>query len=711
MRIISKAIFVKRKIVFVFLLAFLLPTLIVGYLSFNAFFKRREAVRNLLELNFLASGESALRSIEEALLEHEKNALKPDNFSTLIDKQEKGRTLDNYLYQSKAVSGKLFLLNEKFQVVFPQTEYEDDSFISWQEDLLNNPFADSYKRAEDYEFSQKDYARAVELYRLCVSQAPSQKQKAIALEGIGRSFLSSQSLSAAYRVYEQLSSDYDQFRNKAGHPYGIVAAFQTYAIDQRLKREEKSFETLLDLYNKIINGTWPLNLTTYDFFIAEIESPLNEMVSQGKFPDIQKAYESLRKQPSPYKQTLLFTHVLKREVIPKIKEKLTLKRLASEAPSGRFPVNFEEDFGFTSFNILPEFQEEKAFYGGFLWDIKPLKNTLLPEILESAGKETGLRLNLLFEEEPTSLPGNSGLTSKDSLALSFKVFPFPWRLQVKQPAFVDQERTAQRENIFYGLLLAGIVVLIFLGAFLIARDISRESETMRLKSEFVHNVSHELKTPLTLIRLYAETLQRKGNLKSEQKQEAYQIINKESERLSHMINNVLDFARIEMGKKEFNFEKGDLSHLVLETVDSYRYHLEKKGFTIHTDIASNLPKTSFDREAMASVVINLLSNAMKFSPQKKEVTVRLYTENDNTVLQVADRGIGIDPKELDRIFERFYRITDKVASETRGSGLGLPLVKHIIEVHGGEIKVESEPGKGSIFSVVLPISRLEKGET
>jgi signal transduction histidine kinase len=260
-------------------------------------------------------------------------------------------------------------------------------------------------------------------------------------------------------------------------------------------------------------------------------------------------------------------------------------------------------------------------------------------------------------------------------------------------------------------LLAGIVVLIFLGAFLIARDISRESEIMRLKSEFVHNVSHEFKTPLTLIRLYAETLQRKGNLASEQKQEAYQIITKESERLSHMINNVLDFSRIEMGKKEFNFVKGDLSNLVRETVDSYRYHLEKKGFTIHTDIASDLPETSFDREAMASVVINLLSNAMKFSPQKKEVTVRLYTENDNAVLQVADKGIGINPKELDRIFERFYRITDKVVSETRGSGLGLPLVKHIIEMHGGEIKVESDSGKGSIFSVVLPISRLEKGET
>lgn len=710
MRIISETKFLKQKIVFVFLLAILVPVLIVGYLSFNTFFKRQEAVRNLLESNFLASGELALRSIEDTMFEYEKNALKPDNFLRLSKKQENVRTLNDYLYQSELLSGKLFLLNEKFQTVVPLTEYKNESFLPWQEDLLDNPFADSFRRAEYYEFSQKDYSRAANLYLQCISLATSQEQKAIVLESIGRSLISSKQFSTAYSVYRELSLDYSHFRNKAGHPYGIIAAFQKYAIDQRLKREEKSYEILLDLYEKITNGVWPINLSSYDFFITEIESSLEDVVSKGKFPNIQNAYTSLRRHPSPYKQTLLFTEFLKTEAIPKIKEKLALMRLAEEAPSGRFPARLEEDISFISFNILPEFQEEKTYYGGFLWDMKPLKNTLLPKILERVSQETGLRLNLFAEEEPSPLSDNDALISKDSLALSFKVFPFPWKLRVIQPAFKEQERTAKRENIFYGFLLAGIVVLIFLGAFLIVRDISRESETMRLKSEFVHNVSHELKTPLTLIRLYAETLQRKGNLKSEQKQEAYQIITKESERLSHMINNVLDFARIEMGKKEFNFEKGELSSLVLETLDSYKYHLEKKGFTIHTDIAADLPETRFDREAMASVVINLLSNAMKFSPQKKEVTIRLYSENDNVVLKVADKGTGINPKEMNRIFERFYRIKDQVVSETRGSGLGLPLAKHIIEAHGGKIKVESEPGKGSVFYVILPVSRLNKGE-
>ncbi|MFQ5722572.1 MAG: sensor histidine kinase, partial [Candidatus Aminicenantales bacterium] len=239
-------------------------------------------------------------------------------------------------------------------------------------------------------------------------------------------------------------------------------------------------------------------------------------------------------------------------------------------------------------------------------------------------------------------------------------------------------------------------------------DISRESETTRLKTQFVNNISHELKTPLTLIRLYGETLQRKENLSSQEKKECYEIITKESERLSHLINNVLDFSRIDMGKKEFDFKKGDLGQVVRDTLESYCYHLEKKGFIIHQQIASNLPEMTFDGEAMASVVINLLSNAMKFSPSKKEVTVRLFEDNGNVALQVSDKGIGISPKEISRIFKRFYRSKNEIVLETRGSGLGLTLVKRIIDAHGGKIKVQSAVGKGSTFSIVLPLSEAQK---
>jgi signal transduction histidine kinase len=153
-----------------------------------------------------------------------------------------------------------------------------------------------------------------------------------------------------------------------------------------------------------------------------------------------------------------------------------------------------------------------------------------------------------------------------------------------------------------------------------------------------------------------------------------------------------------------------LSRVVHETLDSYRYHLEKKGFTVNEDIAPDLPEMNFDREAVASALINLLSNAMKFSPDRKEVTVRLFRRNGLAVIQVADKGIGISKEDLEGIFKRFYRARSGVVSETRGSGLGLTLVKHTAEAHGGTVEVESEPGKGSMFSIILPVSDPQTGE-
>ena len=392
-----------------------------------------------------------------------------------------------------------------------------------------------------------------------------------------------------------------------------------------------------------------------------------------------------------------------------MKEKLILSRMGGEVQAERFLTSRGEYFSLISYGILPNFQSNKTFYCGFSWNLDSLKKEIFPKILKDIIKDSGLHLQIIDESGQNILTGKEELISKDSLTLSYRQFPLPWKLVVSQPALNDLEQTALRENFFYGVLLTVIVVLMLLGAFLIARDISRESETTRLKTEFVHNISHELKTPLTLIRLYGETLQRKQDLKKKERQEAYEIITKESERLSHMINNVLDFSRIEMGKKEFNFSKGNLGKIIRDTLESYRYHLEKKGFSVQANIASDLPEMNFDGEAISSILVNLLSNAMKFSPKDKEVTVKLFKKNGNAVLQVADKGIGISTREISRIFKRFYRSKHEIVSESRGSGLGLTLVKHITEAHGGRIEVESEPGKGSIFSVILPFSYLKKG--
>lgn len=151
--------------------------------------------------------------------------------------------------------------------------------------------------------------------------------------------------------------------------------------------------------------------------------------------------------------------------------------------------------------------------------------------------------------------------------------------------------------------------------------------------------------------------------------------------------------------------------MIEDTLEAYRYHLEKKGFVVRKEIAHDLPEMNFDGDAMASLLINLLSNAMKFSLTEKVVTVKLYAEDGNAILQVADHGVGIAKADLPKIFLQFYQSENKIISERRGSGLGLTLVKHITEAHHGHVQVESEIGKGSQFSILLPILNNEKEET
>jgi signal transduction histidine kinase len=257
------------------------------------------------------------------------------------------------------------------------------------------------------------------------------------------------------------------------------------------------------------------------------------------------------------------------------------------------------------------------------------------------------------------------------------------------------------------LILGALSLLIAGGMFLTYRGVNREMQLAKLKSDFVSNVSHELRTPLALIRLYAETLEL-GRISTPDKQHEYhEIIRKESERLTALINNILDFSRIEAGRKEYTLRETDMADLVRSTLESYRYEIEQSGFQFEQEIDNNLPPVHVDREAIARSLLNLVNNAVKYSSTEKYLGVRLYRANGSLNLEVADHGIGIPDSELPKIFEKFYRVCDPLVHNTKGSGLGLSLVRHIIQAHGGEVAVESAPGKGSKFIIVLPVRNSE----
>jgi signal transduction histidine kinase len=255
------------------------------------------------------------------------------------------------------------------------------------------------------------------------------------------------------------------------------------------------------------------------------------------------------------------------------------------------------------------------------------------------------------------------------------------------------------------IILGTLSLLLITGLFFTYRSVTKTMELAKLKSDIVSNVSHELRTPLALIRLYAETLELGRIPDDTKKLEYYRIVRKESERLTGLINNILDFSRIEAGRKEYDFRETDLPSLVRETLDSYHYQIEQHGFRYEERISNDLPVVRVDREAIARSLLNLVNNALKYSADDKFLAVNLYRENGSVKLDVIDHGIGIPRAEQNKIFDKFYRVCDPLCHDNKGSGLGLALVQHIVNAHGGKVSVESNPGKGSKFTITLPLQQ------
>jgi signal transduction histidine kinase len=356
----------------------------------------------------------------------------------------------------------------------------------------------------------------------------------------------------------------------------------------------------------------------------------------------------------------------------------------------------------------PDGADGHTAIGGIVFDAEYLRDHFFPEMLEtvmsrnlSEGQKAVMMVHHKSESSPLAASaGWDGGVPEVERNMDY-VFP-GLTLAIKTPG-TTLEAIGQRFIRTSFMILGGLSLLLAGGLLLTYRNVSKEMALARLKSDFVSNVSHELRTPLSLIRLYAETLEM-GRLNSQEKyQEYYCIIRKESERLSSLINNILDFSRIEAGRKEYDFRDTDMRELVRNTLESYRYQIEQHGFTFEEKI-DPVPPMRVDREAMARSIVNLVNNALKYSQDRKYIGVNLYRQNGAVKLEVIDHGIGIPSQEQQKIFEKFYRVGDPLVHNTKGSGLGLSLVRHIVQAHGGEVIVDSAPGQGSKFTITLPVN-------
>jgi two-component system phosphate regulon sensor histidine kinase PhoR len=319
----------------------------------------------------------------------------------------------------------------------------------------------------------------------------------------------------------------------------------------------------------------------------------------------------------------------------------------------------------------------------------------------------------IVDEEGRIIYGPPLRSGEFTVGVRFPTTLYNWRVQVSPTASEEiAQRVQNRKSLeLVFITLSCIVIVAGVATILVAAE--RQRRLNALKSDFVANVSHELKTPLALVRMFGEMLQ-SGRVSSAEKQKEYlDIIVGESERLSSLIENVLDFARVERGRDAYDFSIGDLGEAVASAVQVYRYRAEREKVQLALEVEEGLPAVRLDPRAIQLAVINLLDNAIKYAQGTDTIRITVRREGPGLAVRVVDRGPGVPPDEQSRIFERFVRGVRASTGEgprIRGSGIGLALVKHIAESHGGRAWVESRPlpgekgaNPGATFGISVPI--------
>lgn len=534
-----------------------------------------------------------------------------------------------------------------------------------------DPLPPSFDQAEFAELSQKNYPRAIGLYQSLLNSADPKLQPLL-LHRLARSFRKAGRLDDSVGVYQRLAS---LAPVKFGElPSDLLARSELCSLSVERGDFAVSASNALNLYSDLAMGKWNLNRTRYLYYSNQFRSWIKDDATAA---NQSKPIEKMER------------------------DKLALTSAVEELlakPKRFLSTNTAEHFAFWQTDPLRAIVLSRSFLDSRLWPrvLAPAKDDALNAVLYSPEG------NAIFGLPPEGTPSPSFMRTIQLAGTPFSIQVWP---QEPGTLYADLNR---RQSLYRAMLIFVVALLVF-GSYITARTVKRELEVARMRADFVSTVSHEFRSPLTGIRQLAEMLLRGRAAGKERQHRYHKMILQESERLGRLVENLLDFSRMEEGRKEYRLAPLNTSIWLQELAENFQSEVGENGISVVTDIPDNLPAISADGEALECAVHNLLDNAVKYSPGSQTVWLDAGADDGNVTISVRDRGVGIAESDCKHIFGKFYRVDGEISLKVKGAGLGLSLVRHIVSAHGGTINCESRVGEGSKFSIRIPAAPNPQG--
>jgi signal transduction histidine kinase len=700
----------KRKTILLhFLLGVGLPSLLLGYLAFRGIQKDVALLETERFNAHLAIAQQVVDSVDQRLADVEKafadcmtryRLIPPDIelTETLQRLKEQQPLIDAFFYLDK---------DQCIELPLSRLLYLPDGSSG---SPIQQGVPASLAVGQDYEFQQKLWKEALASYQEAWARSSDRYTKGVALHACGRVQQKLNDWSEAARTYRTIAKEYRDIKVVSGLPLGLVAQRELADLFVTLNDPNSAMQTLMGLYKDIIQGDWSLEASQYEYYLDEIDRLVGNILSQhASLAGYSETYHVLK--AAEKKQRVITKRLMAFRVnaVPNLQTKLLRSGNSPGEMSNRFTLDTGEDVYLISmlFDGAPG-SDPSGETWGVLFNMDQLKTDVLRPAALAAVSSKGIDWVIKERNGQTVLQSpyqQSGPAM--TVTAGFPDGVPPWSLELHQlsPSVWDTLSTS-RSGIYLIVLILLIGTLV-LSLTLTMRIVSREFELSRMKSDFVSTVSHEFKSPLTSIRQLAEML-KTGRVRSQEHRDRYySVLLEQSERLSLLVDNILDFAKMEEGKKQFNFEQTDLVPFLNELVAEFQQRVRHEGVTCKTHIDPALPPIRVDRVALNQALFNLMDNAVKYSGSGKEIRIQAEKEPQQVIISIQDFGFGIQAEDLDKIFDRFYRGGNELTRTVKGSGLGLTLVKQIVEAHGGVVQVQSEPGQGSTFLIQLPIPTRE----